>query len=295
MEVIVAEHAGFCFGVTKAVDTVYEQIAKGTAGHIYTYGPIIHNETVVSDLEKKGVRVINDLDELRELVADNENNSGEKISGTIVIRSHGVTRQVQALIEKTGFDVIDATCPFVKRIHKVVAEESQKGKSIIVVGSANHPEVEGIVSYGDGKVYVIDGPESAAKFDENRELDYTLVAQTTFNKKKFQETVEIFKNNGYNINIVNTICNATDERQTEAEEIASKADAMIVIGGAHSSNSRKLYEICKEKCADTYFIQTLEDLHLNLTKNVKLVGITAGASTPKNIIEEVQNYVRTNF
>ena len=289
MEVIVAEHAGFCFGVTKAVDTVYEQIDKEGTGKIYTYGPIIHNETVVSDLEKKGVKVIEGIEDLEKLVEEHP----EK--GTIVIRSHGVTKEVQALIEKTGLNVIDATCPFVKRIHKVVATESSQGKSIIVVGSANHPEVEGIVSYVDGDVCVIDGPESALKFDKNKETDYTLVAQTTFNKKKFQETVEIFKNNGYNINIVNTICNATDERQTEAEEIASKADVMIVIGGAHSSNSRKLYEICKDKCADTYFIQTLEDLHLNLTGNVKLIGITAGASTPKNIIEEVQNYVRTNF
>ncbi len=305
MEVIVAEHAGFCFGVTKAVDTVYEQIAKKSdgenVGNIYTYGPIIHNETVVSDLEKKGVSVIDSIDNLRSLAdrfEENRKNGSsyeDKAKGTIVIRSHGVTREVQELIEKTGLDVIDATCPFVKRIHKVVLEESNKGASIIVVGSANHPEVEGIVSYVNGKVFVIDGPESAAKFSENKETNYTVVAQTTFNKKKFQETVEIFKNNGYNINIVNTICNATDERQTEAEEIASRADAMIVIGGAHSSNSRKLYEICKEKCADTYFIQTLEDLHLNLTGNVKLIGITAGASTPKNIIEEVQNYVRTNF
>ncbi|WP_026489629.1 4-hydroxy-3-methylbut-2-enyl diphosphate reductase [Butyrivibrio sp. XBB1001] len=305
MEVIVAEHAGFCFGVTKAVDTVYEQIAKKSdgenVGNIYTYGPIIHNETVVSDLEKKGVSVIESIEDLKSLAGELEekrkigSSDEDKAKGTIVIRSHGVTREVQELIEKTGLEVIDATCPFVKRIHKVVLEESNKGASIIVVGSANHPEVEGIVSYVNGKVFVIDGPESAEKFSENKETNYTVVAQTTFNKKKFQETVEIFKNNGYNINIVNTICNATDERQTEAEEIASRADAMIVIGGAHSSNSRKLYEICKEKCADTYFIQTLEDLHLNLTGNVKLIGITAGASTPKNIIEEVQNYVRTNF
>lgn len=293
MEVVLAEHAGFCFGVTKAVDTVYEQIEKGTAGNIYTYGPIIHNDTVVSDLEKKGVRVIENTEELKKLIADKK--TFDNANGTIVIRSHGVPREVQELIEATGFEVIDATCPFVKRIHKVVAAESKNGSSIIVVGSANHPEVEGIVSYVEGTVNVIDSPESAEKFDGDRELNYTLVSQTTFNKKKFQETVEILKNNGYNINIVNTICNATDERQTEAEEIASRADAMIVIGDAHSSNSKKLYEICKEKCENTYFIQTLEDLHLNLTENVQLVGITAGASTPKNIIEEVQNYVRTNF
>jgi 4-hydroxy-3-methylbut-2-enyl diphosphate reductase len=176
-----------------------------------------------------------------------------------------------------------------------VEEESKKGKSIIVVGSESHPEVEGIVSYATGPVYVIDSPEKAMEFEGDKKLEYTVVSQTTFNKNKFQETIEIFKNVGYNINIVNTICNATDERQTEAEEIASRADVMIVIGGTHSSNSRKLYEICANKCTNTYFIQTLDDLHLEIPESAKLIGITAGASTPKNIIEEVQKHVRTNF
>ena len=291
MEVIVAEHAGFCFGVTKAVETVYDQIKTEDGTHIYTFGPIIHNETVVRDLEKKGVKVIENVRELEEMAAA----SGGKMEGTIVIRSHGVTREVQAEIEKSGLKVIDATCPFVKRIHRIVDEESKKGKSIIVVGSASHPEVEGIVSYAGERVSVVAGPEEALKFSGDKDEEYTIVAQTTFNKNKFKETIEIFENNVYNINVVNTICNATDERQSEAEEIASKADAMIVIGGANSSNSRKLYDICSEKCKNTYFIQTLEDLHLDLPEHVKLVGITAGASTPKNIIEEVQNYVRTNF
>ena len=283
MEVIVAEHAGFCFGVTKAVETVYEQIEKEKS-NIYTYGPIIHNETVVSDLEKKGVKVIESVDELEGID-----------SGTVVIRSHGVTKEVHQKLEQSGLNVIDATCPFVKRIHRIVEEESKKGKSIIVVGSESHPEVEGIVSYATGPVYVVDSPEKAMEFEGDRKLEYTVVSQTTFNKNKFQETIEIFKNVGYNINIVNTICNATDERQTEAEEIASRADAMIVIGGTHSSNSRKLYEICANKCTNTYFIQTLDDLHLEIPKSAKLIGITAGASTPKNIIEEVQKHVRTNF
>ncbi len=283
MEVIVAEHAGFCFGVTKAVETVYEQIEKENS-NIYTYGPIIHNETVVSDLEKKGVKVIESVDELEGIG-----------SGTVVIRSHGVTKEVHQKLEQSGLNVIDATCPFVKRIHRIVEEESKKGKSIIVVGSESHPEVEGIVSYATGPVYVVDSPEKAMEFEGDRKLEYTVVSQTTFNKNKFQETIEIFKNVGYNINIVNTICNATDERQTEAEKIASRADAMIVIGGTHSSNSRKLYEICANKCTNTYFIQTLDDLHLEIPKSAKLIGITAGASTPKNIIEEVQKHVRTNF
>ena len=283
MEVIVAEHAGFCFGVTKAVETVYEQIEKENS-NIYTYGPIIHNETVVSDLEKKGVKVIESVDELEGIG-----------SGTVVIRSHGVTKEVHQKLEQSGLNVIDATCPFVKRIHRIVEDESKKGKSIIVVGSESHPEVEGIVSYATGPVYVVDSPEKAMEFEGDKKLEYTVVSQTTFNKNKFQETIEIFKNVGYNINIVNTICNATDERQTEAEEIASRADVMIVIGGTHSSNSRKLYEICANKCTNTYFIQTLDDLHLEIPKSAKLIGITAGASTPKNIIEEVQKHVRTNF
>ncbi|WP_026516377.1 4-hydroxy-3-methylbut-2-enyl diphosphate reductase [Butyrivibrio sp. MC2021] len=284
MEVVLAEHAGFCFGVTKAVESVYEQIENNKGANIYTYGPIIHNETVVEDLEKKGVKVINSADELEGIR-----------EGIIIIRSHGVTKEEYARIKDSGLTIIDATCPFVKRIHKIVAEESEKGKGIIVVGSADHPEVQGIVSYAGEDVQVCDSPESAENIGKNGDKEYTVVAQTTFNRNKFKETVEIFKNNGYNINVVNTICNATDERQSEAESIASGADAMIVIGGAHSSNSRKLYEICRERCKYTYFIHTTDDLHLELPKDTRIVGITAGASTPKNIIEEVQNYVRTNF
>ncbi|MDC7294453.1 MULTISPECIES: 4-hydroxy-3-methylbut-2-enyl diphosphate reductase [unclassified Butyrivibrio] len=284
MEVVLAEHAGFCFGVTKAVETVYEQIEKNSGANIYTYGPIIHNETVVADLEKKGVKVINSQEELENLH-----------EGIIIIRSHGVTKEVHRKIEESGLTIIDATCPFVKRIHKIVAEESEKGQGIIVIGSADHPEVEGIVSYAGDDVWVCDSRESAENFDKNKDKQYTVVAQTTFNRNKFKENVEIFKNNGYNINVVNTICNATDERQSEAERIAQGADAMIVIGGAHSSNSRKLYEICQQRCKYTYFIHTTDDLHLELPDTTRIVGITAGASTPKNIIEEVQNYVRTNF
>ena len=283
MEVIVAEHAGFCFGVTKAVETVYEQIDKGKK-NIYTFGPIIHNEIVVGDLQKKGVRVIEDVSELEGLT-----------EGIVVIRSHGVTKEIHQKLMDTGLEIIDATCPFVKRIHRIVDEESSKGKSIIVVGSSIHPEVEGIVSYAKGPVYVVESPKEASEFTGDKETEYVIVSQTTFNMNKFKETIEIFKNNSYNINIVNTICNATDERQTEAEEIAGKADVMIVIGGAHSSNSRKLYEICAARCSRTYFIQTLDDLKLEIPEGANLVGITAGASTPKNIIEEVQKHVRTNF
>ena len=282
MEVILAEHAGFCFGVTKAVDEVYNQIEKNKGRKIYTYGPIIHNETVVSDLKNKGVDVIESVDDLKTVT-----------DGILIIRSHGIRKEIYEVIKKQGIEYVDATCPFVKRIHNTVEKESAKGKTIVVVGSAKHPEVDGIVSYATGPVYVVETPEDVEKLSLPDKTEICVVSQTTFNYNKFQETVDKFSNSRYNVTVVNTICSATEERQTEAEKIAAQVDAMIVIGGAHSSNSRKLYEICSKKCTNTFFIQTLEDLRLELPKAVKIVGITAGASTPKNIIEEVQKHVRT--
>lgn len=282
MEVLLAKSAGFCFGVKRAVEKVYEQLEAKE--EIYTYGPIIHNEEVVKDLEAKGVRVIEGEEELKKLT-----------KGALVIRSHGVPRRIYELIEKNGLTCIDATCPFVKRIHQIVEKESGQGKEIIIIGNAGHPEVEGIRGWSSAPASVIESIEEARNFTADREKSLCIVSQTTFNYNKFQELVEIFQKRGYNVNVVNTICNATEERQKEAGEIAQKADAMIVIGGRHSSNTQKLFEICREKCKATYFIQTLDDLHLELPKTATLVGITAGASTPNNIIEEVQNYVRINF
>lgn len=282
MEVILAESAGFCFGVKRAVEKVYEQAAIGKK--IYTFGPIIHNEEVVKDLENKGVTVIETEEELTSLT-----------EGTVVIRSHGVSKHICDLIAQSGLECVDATCPFVKRIHNIVEKESAAGKKIIIIGNAGHPEVEGIMGWSHTPASVIESSEEAENFNCKKDEMLCIVSQTTFNYNKFKELVEIFQKKGYNVNVVNTICNATEERQTKAREIAARVDAMIVIGGKHSSNTRKLYEICKEKCANTYFIQTLDDLHLELPETAALVGITAGASTPNNIIEEVQNYVRINF
>ncbi len=282
MEVILAQHAGFCFGVERAVEQVYEQAATGKP--IYTYGPIIHNEEVVKDLAQKGVRVIESVSELAQIK-----------EGTIVIRSHGVARKVCELIKERGLECVDATCPFVKRIHNIVEKESEAGKRVVIIGNAGHPEVEGIMGWAKTDTTVIGTLEEAQKFIYNPGEELCIVSQTTFNYNKFQDMVEIFREKGYNGSVVNTICNATEVRQTEAREIAARVDVMIVIGGKHSSNTRKLYEICMQECGNTYFIQTLEDLHPDLPKSVRLVGITAGASTPNNIIEEVQNYVRVNF
>ena len=282
MEVRLATHAGFCFGVKRAVETVYEQIETGKT--IYTYGPIIHNEEVVKDLEKRGVTVLPDKEALLNLD-----------EGTVIIRSHGVTKEIYEIIEEKGLECIDATCPFVKRIHNIVQKESAAGKHIVIVGNKEHPEVEGIMSWCSSCPTVLETEEEAKEINLPEGMEICIVSQTTFNYNKFQHIVAIFREKGYNDSVVNTICNATEERQTEAREIASQADAMIVIGGKHSSNTRKLYEICSGECANTYFIQTLDDLHLELPKAATLVGITAGASTPNKLIEEVQNYVRINF
>ena len=284
MEVRLAKSAGFCFGVKKAMEKVYAQIENSDGKKIYTYGPIIHNEEVVKELAGKGVEVIDSLEELQ-----------TKEKGILVIRSHGVAKKVSDKMEEAGFTVIDATCPFVKRIHNIVQKESAEGKKIVIVGNPGHPEVEGIKGWCAKEASIIETSDEAEAFEADDNQKICIVSQTTFNYNKFKDIVEIFEKRGYDINVVNTICNATQERQTEAGEIARVADAMIVIGGTHSSNSKKLYEICKGECDNTHFIQTLDDLHLELPKSVRLVGITAGASTPNNIIEEVQNYVRLNF
>ena len=265
----------------RAVDSVYEELKKG--GKIYTYGPIIHNEQVVSELAQMGVTVIDSVEGLKNLR-----------EGTIIIRSHGVKKEIFDIIKQQGLNVIDATCPFVKKIHGIVEKESREGKYVIVIGSPEHPEVEGIVSYVAGDCSVIENEEEANDFSVPKEREICVVSQTTFNKNKFQELVEIFNKKGYYVSVANTICNATEERQTEAKRIASSVDAMIVIGGAGSSNTQKLYEICRRECENTQYIQTLDDLVLNF-KSIKSVGITAGASTPKKIIQEVQSYVRANF
>ncbi len=291
MEVRLAECAGFCFGVKRAVDTVYEQVETGKT--IYTYGPIVHNGEVVRDLEKKGVRVIEGKGELLRL-AEEERPDGGPLPA-VVIRAHGVPREIQEILKEKGLECVDATCPFVKKIHRIVEKAGEEGRHVVIVGDPSHPEVEGIKGWCSGPATVIETREEAERFFLPEGENVCVVSQTTFNYNKFQDIVEIFQKKGYNDTIVNTICNATEERQRSAKAIAAEADVMIVIGGEHSSNTRKLYDICVRECANTYFIQTLDDLHLELPKAVRLVGITAGASTPNKLIEEVQNYVRVNF
>lgn len=303
MKVILAESAGFCFGVKRAVDTVYEKAADSSVP-VYTFGPIIHNEEVVRDLEEKGVHAVCSTEEL------------EKIpKGIMVIRSHGVSKKIYDRIQEAGFQIVDATCPFVLKIHRFVEEYSRKGFHIVIIGNDSHPEVEGIKGWSNPEeTTVLQTAEEAENFSlpachsagqrispEGIPLCHSarqricIVSQTTFNYNKFQELVEIIEKKGYDIIVLNTICNATEVRQKEAADIAAKADAMIVIGGSHSSNTQKLFEICKKECENTYYIQTLDDLDVTKFWSIDNVGITAGASTPNKIIEEVQKNVRSKL
>ncbi len=270
MDINVAKSAGFCFGVSRAVEAVNEAIGKGK---LYTYGPIIHNKSVIEDLERKGVFSLNSLEGITD--------------ATIVLRSHGVGEKVYKEIEERGLKLIDGTCPFVKKIHEIVKGAYEKGRSIIIIGSSSHPEVIGINGWCDESAVILESVEEAQGVDFDLSKSYTVVVQTTFRKSKFEEIKSSLLLKGIDAEFNNTICSATDIRQKEAVSLSKKMDKMIVIGDKNSSNTQKLYEICRKNCKNTFNIESFEDLVLNnFNKNDK-IGVTAGASTPSAIIKEV--------
>lgn len=273
MEVILAKSAGFCFGVKRAVDCVYEKV---DCGKIYTYGPIIHNKQVTGDLEKHGVRVIESLDE-----AD---------SGEVIIRSHGVPPHIYDELEAKGLSFTDCTCPFVKKIHKIVKKSFyDEQRSIIIVGNGAHPEVIGINGWCKNTAAIINSVEEAEKLKPDKSKKWALVVQTTFQTDVFNEILSVLGDDFDDLKLYNTICNATAERQKEAVDIAKVVDYMIILGDNKSSNTRKLFEISKKYCKNTYLCETIKDLQLNISVNNVKIGITAGASTPPVIIKEAVN------
>ncbi len=267
----VAKTAGFCYGVKRAVDEVYRRIDSGE--RLATLGPIIHNPQVVGDLESKGVYAYSSPEEIPPEI-------------TAVIRTHGVGRSITDKLKEHPGGYIDLTCPFVEKIHKIVCEYYSKGYSIVIVGDANHPEVKGINGWcGDSALIIYEPDEEKLRSLAGKEV--CIVAQTTIKKEFFVQIVKIIKKTCKNTIVFDTICSATRNRQTEADKLAKESDMMIVIGGRESSNTAKLYEISKKSCPDTIHIETFEDIPQRIYKNNKKIGITAGASTPSRIIEEV--------
>ena len=280
--ITVAKTAGFCFGVNRAVDMVYKAIDEGNK--VVTLGPIIHNPDVVNDMKNKGVRVITSV-------------SDAKPDETVVIRSHGVPYSVINELETKRFEYIDATCPFVSRIHKIVREKSVEGFTILIAGDSSHPEIQGIVGNALNKPFVFndfaDLQEIFKKNDNFLQKKVAIIAQTTYNNTLWGKCIEFIENNCEQPQIYNTICNATSDRQAEAIKLASESDTMIVIGGKESSNTAKLCEICSEYCK-CYHIENADELcGIDLSDSYS-IGITAGASTPAYIIKEVQTLMSDN-
>lgn len=276
MKITVAETAGFCFGVDRAVRSVYDLIDSGVK--VCTLGPIIHNPQLVGELENRGVRIV----EKPEEAAPDE---------TLVIRSHGVGADIFSRAQKIGVNICDATCPFVSKIHKIVNEHSREGYTILIAGDPNHSEVIGITGHCEGEFFVFSSPEELEKLFQNdknlAEKPLCAVSQTTFNKKKWGFCQEILKKVCTNPKIFDTICNATSIRQTEAAELSLANDVMVVIGGRHSSNTSKLYDVCRSGCDRTILIETAAELSAEVFKGCRSVGVVAGASTPAGIIKEV--------
>ena len=272
MEIIVAKSAGFCFGVNNAVELVNELLETQKSG-LYTYGPIIHNDQVVEQLSSKGVETIEDLDNV--------------IPGRhIVIRAHGVIPQIYDNIKSKGLVLKDATCPYVKKIHNLVNEKSKEGYDIIIAGDKNHPEVVGINGWCSNKASVVDSIEDVDRLEIKNDK-ICVVAQTTLSKHKWETLIEYIENKHGKIEKFDTICSATSTRQNEVCEISKKVDLMIIIGGKHSSNTQKLYELSKKNCPLTYKVETSGELPPVDIKKIKKIGISAGASTPDWVIEEV--------
>lgn len=271
-KITLAQKAGFCFGVSRAVDLVQEALKEG--GNIATLGPIIHNEYVVKKLEKEGVRVI---------FSPNEAKKNE----TVVIRSHGVEKSVLDFMEKNAISYIDATCPFVKKIHNIVMREHLSGKQIVIVGDPAHPEVIGINGWCENSAVVLQTPKEAEKLCYNGEKGVCVVAQTTFQREMWKKIAKIIKNTCQSAILFDTICSATNERQKYAASLAKESDVFIVVGGRHSSNTKKLYAIASKLCKNTFLVQSASELPKNITKLGHSFGVTAGASTPEEIIKEV--------
>lgn len=274
MEVIIADFSGFCFGVERAINIVNNEIASGDK--VVTYGPIIHNPQVVERFENKGVKAVNSIDSINNATA-------------VIIRSHGISRDLGQDIKAKSKRVVDATCPFVLKAHKAAMELSRTCESLVILGEKDHPEVQGIISYVESEFFVITEEEEANKLPFRK--SYGFLAQTTQNNEIFLKISDIIKNKCESLLVAKTICNATDKRQRASMDLAADVDVMIVIGGKNSANTTRLYHFCKEICQKTFHIETVSELTEEMFKECSIVGLTAGASTPGYLVQEVREYI----
>lgn len=278
MELIVGKNAGFCYGVKRAVDGAREELGKGK--EIYCLGDIVHNNHVIEELKKQGMKFIDKIDEAK---------------GKTIIRAHGVSKDVYKKAKDMNIEVKDLTCPSVLKIQKIAKEYAENGYYIVLTGKVNHPEVIGIESHcGDNYSIITEVEELDELLNKiKNEPNVLLISQTTYSSKKFDEITEILKKKIKNNIVINkTICPSTEIRQKETEEIAKQVDLMIIIGGKKSSNTKKLYEISSAFCKNVVYIENAEDFNINNYKDIEKIGIMAGASTPQEQIEKVKGSIK---
>lgn len=278
MEVRIAENAGFCFGVKRAMNMAWDELENKNGNKVYSLGPLIHNKQAVDKYKEKGLLEMDSLDKV-------PNDS------KLIIRSHGVAEDVYVQSESKNMDIVDTTCPFVKKIHEIVKEFSNNGYKIIIVGNATHPEIVGINGWCNNEAFVVNSEEDVDNIPFNNNDKYCVVSQTTANLEHFDKIVEKINSKTDNLTVKNTICFATKERQLSATDLAKEVDCMVVIGGKHSSNTQKLVNICKN-IVPTFSIETKEELQKDMFEGFKVAGVTAGASTPDWIIDEIIEYLK---
>ncbi|SEN68519.1 4-hydroxy-3-methylbut-2-enyl diphosphate reductase [Peptostreptococcus russellii] len=280
-EVLIAENAGFCFGVKRAMNMAQKELEEKKDISVYALGPLIHNKQAVEKYENMGLITIDKIDDVN-----------QNLESEMIIRSHGVPKITYDEAESKSIDIVDTTCPFVKKIHYIVSKGEEENKSIILLGDSNHPEVIGINGWCKDKAIIFKELEEVKDYDFDKTKEYLVVSQTTMNEKNFDNIIEYLETLGLKLSVKNTICSATRVRQQAARELSQKVDVMVVIGGKHSSNTQKLVKICSE-IVDTISIETKEDMKDVDFSGYNKIGVTAGASTPDWIIEEAIEFLKT--
>lgn len=280
-EVLIAENAGFCFGVKRAMNMAQKELEEKKDISVYALGPLIHNKQAVEKYENMGLITIDKIDDVN-----------QNLESEMIIRSHGVPKITYDEAESKSIDIVDTTCPFVKKIHYIVSKGEEENKSIILLGDSNHPEVIGINGWCKDKAIIFKELEEVKDYDFDKTKEYLVVSQTTMNEKNFDNIIEYLETLRLKLSVKNTICSATRVRQQAARELSQKVDVMVVIGGKHSSNTQKLVKICSE-IVDTISIETKEDMKDVDFSGYNKIGVTAGASTPDWIIEEAIEFLKT--
>lgn len=290
--ILIADNAGFCFGVKRAMNMAWNELDKSDKVAIYALGPLIHNKQAVAKYEERGMLTVDTIKEIEKIESEKVRRGiNASKDREMIIRSHGVSKSIYDEAKLKNIPIIDTTCPFVRKIHYLANKCFEDGKQLIVIGDRNHPEIIGINGWSSHSAIIAKNLEEISNISFETNKDYFIVAQTTMNEKEFDAIINYIRSLDIKFEVENTICSATRVRQESARELAQKVDLMIVIGGKHSSNTQKLVKICQD-IVDTFSIETKEDLDRNLLEKYHTIGITAGASTPDWIIEEVINFLR---